>query len=395
MRNVSAAFLLSACVTLCAVACADAADFWPLPFPAPDYSSNFSYAYSISGDGQLVIGECNSPTVSVHGEGIRWQRAGSSWSVVELGLPTTPAGALNSPAQGVARDRSVIVGRASFGPPTGPAVDTYAWCWTNAAGFKMLPLPPSYPVAQANAATRDGAVIVGLGSPNTDYRSNSRPVVWGGPFTAGWTVALLDNAEGMANSVDRQGKQVVGWLRPKSASASIPAGKANNPITWSRRGGSWQEYWLQSLPADSGRGEAEGISSSGHMAVGYSGVHDVSYAPVCWHIGGSGHPLHVRALGMLPGYTSGIATAVSESGMRIVGFCNRLTAAGDFEYEAFVWDEHTGMKSLHKLLTAAGVHGADGWPFLAATSISDDGKTICGYGSDPQGVDHAWVASLP
>ena len=36
-----------------------------------------------------------------------------------------------------------------------------------------------------------------------------------------------------------------------------------------------------------------------------------------------------------------------------------------------------------------------GWSLYAATAISQDGRTISGYGTDPSGRTQAWVATIP
>jgi hypothetical protein len=71
--------------------------------------------------------------------------------------------------------------------------------------------------------------------------------------------------------------------------------------------------------------------------------------------------------------------------------------SGDFVMgteQAFIWDAANGMRSLHAVLTAAGVDLA-AWTLDGAASISADGRTVVGTG-DHAGVGiEAFAATLP
>jgi transposase len=58
-----------------------------------------------------------------------------------------------------------------------------------------------------------------------------------------------------------------------------------------------------------------------------------------------------------------------------------------------VWDKIHGMQSLEDYLTT---HGVDlkGQRLTLANDVSDDGKTIVGYGDDALGQPEAWIATL-
>jgi len=53
------------------------------------------------------------------------------------------------------------------------------------------------------------------------------------------------------------------------------------------------------------------------------------------------------------------------------------------------------MQNLRDLLLADGIAELDGWTLLNATGISGDGRTIVGYGVNPDGNTEAWIATIP
>lgn len=59
----------------------------------------------------------------------------------------------------------------------------------------------------------------------------------------------------------------------------------------------------------------------------------------------------------------------------------------------FVWDNINGMQSISSVLTGSGVD-MTGWLLKSARGISDDGLTIVGVGTNPDGNQEAWVATL-
>jgi len=63
--------------------------------------------------------------------------------------------------------------------------------------------------------------------------------------------------------------------------------------------------------------------------------------------------------------------------------------------DTFVWDEDRGMSLLQQRLLALGLTNVNGWTLTSATGISDDGRTICGYGTNPHGIERTWAALLP
>jgi len=128
---------------------------------------------------------------------------------------------------------------------------------------------------------------------------------------------------------------------------------------------------------------AYGVSADGSIVVGFSDSANGRQA-FRWTSGGG-----MIGLGDLAGGSFvSIARGVSADGSVVVG--NSRSANGD---EAFVWDEVEGMLSLKTVLEDNGID-MTGWTLERATGISDDGKTIVGFGYY-NGIREAFVAVFP
>ena len=103
----------------------------------------------------------------------------------------------------------------------------------------------------------------------------------------------------------------------------------------------------------------------------------------------------------------------AENGMRGLGPCpaevllaRAADASGDgsvvvgpdriatFPATSFIWDEQHGCRTLSDALTNEFGLDLSGWFLISATGISDDGRTIVGYGQNPQGDREAWMAVI-
>ena len=95
-------------------------------------------------------------------------------------------------------------------------------------------------------------------------------------------------------------------------------------------------------------------------------------------------------MGDLPGgHFESYAWGVSGDGSIVVG-----NSADDIFLEAFIWDEENGMRNLQSVLTEEYELNLIGWRLYVARDISDDGKTIIGKGTNPNGKTEAWIAKL-
>jgi probable HAF family extracellular repeat protein len=82
------------------------------------------------------------------------------------------------------------------------------------------------------------------------------------------------------------------------------------------------------------------------------------------------------------------ASGVSADGSVVVGY-----SEGDDGNVAFIWNAN-GMRNLEQVLSNEFKLNLGGWKLERATGISNDGLTIVGNGSNPNGQDGAWLAKL-
>ena len=133
--------------------------------------------------------------------------------------------------------------------------------------------------------------------------------------------------------------------------------------------------------------QANAVSADGSVVVG-TGVSASFEEAFRWTDAG------MVGLGGLTGgnnFFGSRATGVSADGSVVVG--RGSSASGS---EAFIWDEDAGMRSLQQLLIAE--YGLElslmDWILSEATGISADGRSIVGYGTNPDGDREAWLVRL-
>jgi probable HAF family extracellular repeat protein len=185
---------------------------------------------------------------------------------------------------------------------------------------------------------------------------------------------------------------------------------------------------LGDIPNGFQEATAYGISADGQVVIG-SGEGPSAQEAFRWTLQGG-----VEGLGFLPGGDASMALAMSTDGGVVVGYSTTDTGR-----EAFQWTSTDGMVGLGDLpggpvssiahdvssdgsivvgagTTASGEeaciwvrgtlsdlrtyltdeYGLDlsGWTLVAAKLVSADGKTIVGYGLNPDGETEAWVAHI-
>ena len=223
------------------------------------------------------------------------------------------------------------------------------------------------------AGAADGSVVVGWGTSAVGETAFH----W---TSGGGMVSLGDLPGGIVSSdahgVSADGSVVVG----NSFSAS-----GLQAFRWTSGGGM---VGLGDLPGGVFASTAESISADGQVIVGVGNLNEASGTAEAFRWTSAGGMV---GLGQLPG--GGILSAaddVSADGSVVVG--GGLVGSGEV---AFLWTSDGGMRNLRDLLIAGGATGLDGWSLTLARAVTPDGRTIVGWGTNPQGQPGAWIATVP
>lgn len=306
-----------------------------------------SRAYGVSGDGSTVVGQSHS---DVGWEGFVW-RSGVLTNLGEGGrnqsfIAASEHGELLVGQSGVTWENGV------FGSLRDPAAGLY-WIW-------------------ALGMTPDGSIIVGQGAnPET---LDGEAFLW----EDGATARLGDLAGGgfssQAFAVSDDGTVVVGM------------GRSDEQFREAfRRTAADGMMGLGDLPGGDASSAAIDVSADGSVIVGW-GSTSVGTAAVYWEED------VIHPLGSLPGLPRSAAQAISADGSIIVGGSWRVAGTDN---QVYLWTEEDGMRSLYEILSVDYELDLTGWQLKAAHDISDDGRTIVGQGTNPQGDLEGWVAVLP
>jgi probable HAF family extracellular repeat protein len=205
---------------------------------------------------------------------------------------------------------------------------------------------------KAAGASSDGSVIVGKIPPP------SSPFV-GQAFRWAATEGMqpLDAQE--ATGVSGDGSIIVGTRNGKA-------------FRWTSSGGMQD---LGSLaPYDYSASSASAISADGTTIVGTTDSPGATNARENFRWTSADG---MQGLGQL-----GIITGISADGSVIVG---SIGAFGD----PFIWDAVNGRRNLQSIGSAAGWHLHD------ARGVSADGKTIVGWGHNPEDEIEGWIITIP
>ncbi|WP_419769052.1 MAG: autotransporter domain-containing protein [Candidatus Marinarcus sp.] len=311
--------------------------------------SFFSIATGVNSDGSVVVGYSNGF------EAFRWTQAGGM-----VGLGDLAGGSFSSTAYGVNSDGSVVVGHSAS------TNGGEAFRWTQEGGMVGLgDLAGGSFFSLANGVNSDGSVVVGYSNSANGYEAFR----W---TQAGGMVGLGDLAggsfDGWASAVNSDGSVVVGY------SSSANGGEA---FRWTQEGGM---VGLGDLAGGSFDSEANGVNSDGSVVVGYSSSANGGEAFRWTQEGG------MVGLGDLAGGSFfSTANGVNSDGSVVVGYSNSANG-----YEAFRWTQSTGMQSLTEWLAEDG-YTLTGWSNTNPNAVSDDGKTIVGFGNSTNGTE-AFIA---
>ena len=180
------------------------------------------------------------------------------------------------------------------------------------------------------------------------------------------------NSQGTASAISRDGSVIAGAGHPVLTGAAIWLADGSATI-------------LGKLPGDV-EGIATAASRDGSVVAGVStGTSGTPHAFRWTQQGG------MVDLGSGPGGLPGTyATSISDDGRIIVGWY--ASPSGDV---ALMWDADHGWRALDAVLLLDYGTQVPGWTLNRATAISGDGRTIAGFGTNPQGQTEAWVVILP
>ncbi len=332
--------------------------------------SVWSIAYDISADGSTVVGDSYSASGR---EAFRWTKASGL-----RGLGVMPVENAYSSASSVSGDGGYVTGDIRT-----EDYASEAFLWSEPNGFLFLGAltEPSeiYGGAWSKAAgiSDDGSIVVG-----TSLTDDPIPA----QVAFRWTAI-----DGMQALGDLPGGDYLSGAKGVSADGTVVVGHSRSAFgdeafRWSQSGGMEP---LGDLPGGFFASYAYAVSADGAVVVG------ASYSEHGWREAFRWTESEgMTGLGDLPGgdfYSK--AQAVSADGSVVVGQ-SVVSIDGHYEDEAFIWDEHNGMRSIKEVLRREGID-MTGWTLYNTTGISEDGLKVVGYGETPDGNVEAWIATLP
>ena len=234
-------------------------------------------------------------------------------------------------------------------------------------------LPGGAPVGYAEAIDDLGTKVVGESS-GTDAQ---QAVIWpleGGVQPLG---VLPGHASSRAFGISPDGTVVVGDSNPKDgprqAFRYIDSETGLEPLV------NLSNLNPFSIALDA--------SLDGEVIVGSSGTSTSLQEAVYWT--SDRQPHHI---GLLPGDNESMAIAVTHNGSTILGASFDTLQSGN-DPKSFIWQKHTGMRTLEQILREANVDFT-GWRHLTASDLSADGSILVGSGANPQGFFEAWRADI-
>ena len=256
-----------------------------------------SFVWGVSADGSAIVGGSSSAASYASGT---YNYETFLWTPSEgmVGLGDLPGGSVNSWAQDVSSDGSVVVGYGNIGPNSS---NIEAFRWTAGGGMAGLGFLPGHTYSFARAVSSDGSVVVGA-SQYEAFRWTAGGGMVGLGFLAG------DNAS-RATGVSADGSVVVGYSQ---GSGGIQA------ILWTQAGGM---VGLGFVPGH-GSSRAYGVSADGSVVVGVgdTGLGDGTFIWDATNGMRSIKDVLTNEFGLnLSEWTLEEAFAISDDGLTIVG----------------------------------------------------------------------------
>jgi len=324
-----------------------------------------SSAADTTPDGSVVVGDSARASDN---EAFRWTRTGG---IQGIGYLSSSVPIPWSYASWTSADGSVVIGSSENADGHGEV-----FRWESTTGMVGLGFIPDMPASDAYAADAscDGSVVVGDSEAN-NATYDMEGFVWteqDGMVGLG-TLPGASSVDSSATSVSCNGLVVVG------ESDSATGGQA---FRWTKAGG-MKGLGFLSTTASYPSSYADWTSADGSVVVGGSTNADGHDEAFRWTAATG-----MVGLGILPGSYASRALAASADGSVVVG---KSYSA----YVAFIWDAVNGMRDLREVLVNDFGLDLSGWTLERAHAISADGLTIVGVGTNPDGNEEGWVATLP
>lgn len=334
-----------------------------------------------------------------------------------LGVLDPEAATVGSYATGISADGSVVVGTSFM--TVGGNLETRTFRWTERGDMTALHPPDlSLPSSMGARCSGDGAVVTGgIGFVLAPFFEIRNGCSWldAADSSDGTLIMEFDLASYLATDVTADGSMIVGTTR---FPGFFPVPK--EMFSWTAAGGI-EELGL--MPGGS-YSWADAVSADGSVIVGY-GDYDGHLAAARWTEKTGVQPLP----GLPDAVVASQASGISPDSSMIVGFLHQdaikwteregIVSLGHFEgagwahaldlsadgslivgynsfdkgQVAFIWTQREGMQPLQDVLSDAGVD-LKGWALRYATGISDDGRTIVGWGHNPAGEPEAFIVRI-
>lgn len=338
-----------------------------------------SEAFDVSADGSVVVGRSDAIPIVANlnsmPEAFRWTAHSGLVGLGFFSNPSPPEGV----ALGVSDDGSVITGVTGFN-----GTNT-AFRWTADSGLVPLSgLPPGLQMIRAYGISGDGETIVGLMQRRVDGEegictvaelSDGRCMSSAFRWTSESGVVGLDTTD-LATAVSQDGSVIVGL--------GLQAG-VTQAFRWTADRG---VVPLGDLAGGGFFSKAHAVSRDGSVVVGEA-FSSNGIEAFRWTADGG-----MIGLGDLPGgLFQSTALGVSGDGSVVVG----TSAIQSGEVGAFIWDAVNGMRHLQSVLATEYEVDLSGWSLQSAEAISDDGRTIVGFGRHAIGQSlyrEAWIVRL-
>jgi ELWxxDGT repeat protein len=345
-----------------------------------------SFGSAISADGNVIVGYGSTASTT---EPFRWT---PSTGLVGLGLPEGESLAILS---GLSSDGSTAVGY-SLGSPYNPqqqatadlltASDSYRHPirWTSQAGFVRLDSPDgSYGSETPAAISADGTVAVGSaywddGYLGVQWNATGQADLIGGPSLWGGDPggpAFAVSADGSIVYGEGQSfGDISGVFRWTAQTGAVGLDIAGRPVATSTDG----SIVIGNLRNQDHEPAGIFIARPNVECPPVDPSEPTTSGDGSWCSG-------TTATIVLPNEGRNyVAWDASADGSVIVG------SSGD---GAFIWDARQGFRLVADVLSGQG-HVLDDWTLTAATSVSDDGSVLVGYGTNAEGNSEAWRADL-